>query len=61
MPDYRAYLVDEDDSYCDVVKMDCVDDVEAIEKTRPLAGKYAVELWQLDRKVATFPRQKKSP
>ena len=42
MPDYRAYLVDEDDSFCDVVKMDCVDDVEAIEKTRPLAGKYAV-------------------
>jgi hypothetical protein len=58
MPDYRAYLVDEDDSFCDVVKMDCVDDVEATEKTRPLAGKYAVELWQLDR---TFPRQKKSP
>ena len=40
MPDYRAYLVDEDDSFCDVVKMDCVDDVEAIEKTRPLAGKF---------------------
>ena len=61
MPDYRAYFVDEDDSFYDVVKMDCADDAEAIEKARPLAVKYAVELWQLDRKVAIFPRQNKTP
>ena len=61
MPDYRAYLIGEDGHFYDAVPLVCTDDAEAISKARPLAINHDVELWRLDRKVATFPSQKKSP
>jgi len=54
MAEYRAYLVDTDGHFYDVVPLICVDDAEALEKAKPLAVGHDVELWQLDRKVATL-------
>jgi hypothetical protein len=54
MAEYRAYLVDSDGHFYDVVPLICADDAEAMEKAKPLAVGHDVELWQLDRKVATL-------
>jgi hypothetical protein len=54
MAEYRAYLVDSDGHFYDVVPLICVDDAEAMEKAKPLAVGHDVELWQLDRKIATL-------
>lgn len=61
MADYRAYLVGKDDTFYDVVHLDCANDAEAIEQAKSLATGHGVELWQLDRKVAVFPDQNKTP
>jgi hypothetical protein len=58
MADYRIYLVGEDGHFFDVVPLVCATDAEAIEQAQELAVGYDVELWQLDRKVATFARKK---
>ena len=49
MVDYRAYLVGSDGHFYEAVALVCADDAEAI-----LVDHREVELWQLDRKVATF-------
>jgi len=54
MAEYRAYLVDRDGHFYEAVPLICADDAEAMEKAKPLAVDHDVELWQLDRKVATF-------
>jgi hypothetical protein len=54
MAEYRAYLVDSDGHFYDVVPLICVDDAEAMEKAKLLAVGYDVELWQLDLKIATL-------
>jgi hypothetical protein len=54
MAEYRAYLVDSDGHFYDVVPLVCADDAEAMEKVKPLAVGHDVELWQRDRKIATF-------
>ncbi len=54
MAEYRAYLVDTDGHFYDVVPLICVDDAEALEKAKPLEVGHDVELWQLDRKIATL-------
>jgi hypothetical protein len=56
MAEYRAYLVDSDGHFYDVVPLICADDAEAMEKAKRLAVGHDVELWQLDRKIATFKR-----
>jgi hypothetical protein len=61
MAEYRAYLVDRDDHFFDTVHLTCADDAEAIEQALALAMGHGVELWQLDRKVALFPDQNKTP
>jgi hypothetical protein len=61
MADYRAYLIDSDGHFYDAVPLTCADDVEAIQKAKQLVIDRDVELWQLDRKVATFPKRKKTP
>lgn len=60
MSDYRVYLVGTDGNFCDVVPLVCADDEEAIEQARELAIGHDVELWQLDRKVATFADRNKT-
>ena len=57
MAEYRVYLVDRDDHFFDTVHLTCADDAEAIEQ----ALAHGIELWQLDRKVAVFPEQNKTP
>ena len=59
MAEYRAYLVDSDGHFYDVVPLICVDDAEAMEKAKPLAVGHDVELWQLDRKIATIKHNSK--
>jgi hypothetical protein len=54
MAEYRAYLVDSDDHFYEAVPLICVDDAEAIETAKRLAVGHDVELWQLDRKIATI-------
>jgi uncharacterized caspase-like protein len=39
----------------------CADDAEAIEQALAFAIGHGVELWQLDRKVAVFSDQNKTP
>jgi hypothetical protein len=59
--EYRVYLVDSDGHFYDAVHLTCATDAEAIEKAKGLAVDCGVELWQLDRKVAAFPDQNRTP
>jgi len=61
MNEYRVYLVDTDGHFYDAVHLICADDAEAIEQAKGLAIGHGIELWQLDRKVAVFPDQNKTP
>jgi hypothetical protein len=54
MPEYRAYIVGSDGHFVDAVHLVCADDAEASEKAKRLVNGHAVELWQLDRKIAEF-------
>jgi len=61
MPDYRVYEVGLDGHFYDAVPLICADDAEAIEQAQRLAVGHDVELWQLDRKIATFANRHKTP
>ncbi|HEX2652148.1 MAG TPA: hypothetical protein VHN11_00660 [Xanthobacteraceae bacterium] len=61
MADYRIYFVGEAGHFCDVMPLACANDAEAVEQAKRVAAGRAVELWQLDRKVAVFPDQNKTP
>jgi hypothetical protein len=54
MAEYRAYLVDSDGHFYEAVPLICADDGEAMEKAKQLAVGHDVEVWQLDRKIATL-------
>jgi hypothetical protein len=54
MAEYRAFLVGSDGHFYDAVPLICEDDTEAIVKAKQLVNGRDVELWQLDRKIATF-------
>ena len=58
MADYRVYLIGEDGHFFKAVPLVCDDDAEAMEKAKPLDIDHNIELWQLDRKVATFSKSK---
>ena len=60
MTDYRVYIVGAEGHFCDVVPLVCEDDEQAIRLAQELATDQAVELWQLDRKVAVIPAQNKT-
>jgi len=60
MTDYRVYIVGAEGHFCDVVPLVCADDEQAIRLAQELATDQAVELWQLDRKVAVIPAQNKT-
>jgi hypothetical protein len=59
MAQYRAYLIGDDGHFYDAVPLVCDDDAEAIVMAERLAIDHDVELWQLDRKIATFSRKPK--
>ena len=55
MPTYRAYLAGEDGHFHGVrVLSDCRDDNEAIRAARHLVTCWDVQVWDLDRLVATL-------
>lgn len=57
MPDYRAYLIGSDGHFHKAQALQCTDDEAAKEAAKQLVDGHDVELWQLDRKVAFFPRK----
>jgi hypothetical protein len=60
MPEYRAYLVGHDGHFSEAVPLVCGDDDEAMKKAKQLVDGHDVELWQRDRKIATFERKPKT-
>jgi hypothetical protein len=60
MPEYRAYLVGHDGHFCEAVPLVCAEDDEAMKKAKQLVDGHDVELWQRDRKIATFERKPKT-
>jgi hypothetical protein len=59
MPEYRVYIIGSDGHFRDSVALECADDSEATEKAKQLVDGHDVELWQRDRKIATFAQQLK--
>jgi hypothetical protein len=53
MREYRAYI-GPDGHFFNVATLECGDDAEATEQAKRLVHDHGVELWQRDRKVATF-------
>ena len=51
-----ALFADGDDHIQNAVHLNCADDDQAITLAKEFADRHDVELWQLDRKVATFPK-----
>jgi hypothetical protein len=60
MPDYRVFVISSDGHFCNSVPLECGDDAEAKEQAKQLVDGHDVELWQRDRKVATFARKPKT-
>jgi hypothetical protein len=60
MPEYRAYIVGHDGHFSEAVPLVCADDDEAMKKAKQLVDGHDVELWQRDRKIATFERKPKT-
>ena len=61
MPEYRAYLIGSDGHFQQAVPLDCADDDAAKQAAEQLVDGHDVELWQLDRKIATFNHKPKMP
>ena len=54
MPNYRAYLLDDDGHVMSALNLSCPDDDAAADTAKQLADGHDVELWQFDRLVAVF-------
>lgn len=59
MPEYRAYIVGADGHFHSSVPIECDDDSEAMKQAEQLVDSHSVELWQRDRKIATFEHKPK--
>lgn len=57
MNEYRAYLVRADGHIQSRVDLICEHEEAAKEQAKQLVDGHDVELWQLDRKIATFIRK----
>jgi hypothetical protein len=57
MPEYRVYIIGSDGHFHRSVHLDCVDDEAAKEQAKQHVDGHDVELWQRDRKIATFERK----
>jgi hypothetical protein len=51
---YRAFLIDDDGHYSGQRDLACIDDADAKSPAAVLARLSSIELWRLDRRVATF-------
>jgi hypothetical protein len=56
---YRVHTVDADGHFLKTIKLDCPDDASAVESAKQFIDGLDIELWQLDRKVATFEHKPK--
>ncbi len=54
MQEYRAYIIGPDGHIQQRIDLLCADDDAAKEQARQLVNGHDVELWQLDRQIATF-------
>jgi hypothetical protein len=59
MPEYRVYIVGSDGHFQSAQALECADDDEAARQAERLVDGHDVELWQRDRKIATFERLRK--
>jgi hypothetical protein len=59
MPEYRAYIIGSDGRLFNSVPLECSDDDAAMEHAKNLVDGHDVELWQRDRKIATFHHKPK--
>jgi hypothetical protein len=57
MQEYRAYLIRPDGYVTHRIDLICDDGNAAKERAKQLAHGHNVELWQLDRKIATLPQK----
>jgi hypothetical protein len=54
MAGYRAYIIWTDGHFLRAIELICPDDDSAKEYAKNLADGHDVELWQQDRRIATF-------
>ena len=54
MREYQAYVLGEDGHIKQRIDLVCADDDAAREQAASLADGHAMELWQSDRRIATF-------
>jgi hypothetical protein len=59
MADYRVYVIGFDGHFKSTSELDCADDEAAKIAAQRLVDGHDVELWQRDRKVATFQHKPK--
>ena len=57
MQEYRAYIIGPDGHIQERIDLLCADDDAAKERAQQLLNGHEVELWQLDRQIATFTRK----
>ena len=57
MQEYRAYVIGPDGHIIQRFDMVCTDVEAAKARAKQLVNGYDIELWQLDRKIATFKRK----
>jgi hypothetical protein len=58
MQEYSAYIIGPDGRITQRIDLLCADEADAHQRASDLVGGHTVELWQLDRWIATFvPRQ----
>jgi hypothetical protein len=60
MPGYRIYVVGSDGHFHEAIPLECAGDSEATEEAKRLMDGKDVELWQRDRKIATFDHKPKT-
>jgi hypothetical protein len=54
MPNYHAYLIDEDGHVTLRIDLICADEDTAMEQARSLVDGQSIELWEAARKISTF-------
>jgi hypothetical protein len=54
MGDYRVYVIGGDGHFVRAIQIDCPTDEAAVDSAKHLVDGHDIELWQLDRKIATF-------
>ncbi|MEA2793172.1 MAG: hypothetical protein QOI87_552 [Bradyrhizobium sp.] len=57
--EYRVYTMDTGGHALKAIKLDCPDDEAAVKSAKQFIDGHDIQLWQLDRKVATFAHKPK--